>query len=67
MKENSKVRIEQILWYSTFPSCDVTHSQKLSLIKEVLRFAANLTKCSQLLSQTQLGHSPVSSQAENEQ
>lgn len=38
MKGNSKVGKEKSLWYSTLPSCNVTHSQKLALIKEVLSF-----------------------------
>lgn len=40
MKGNSKVGMEQTLWYSKLPSCNVTHSQNLSLIKEVLWFDA---------------------------
>lgn len=38
MEGNSKVGMEQSLWYSTFPLCNITHSQKLALIKEMLRF-----------------------------
>lgn len=40
MKGNSKVGMEQTLWYCKLPLCNVIHSQKLSLVKEVLRFVA---------------------------